>query len=219
MPNALTSGKMLDYLTSRSEGTYYYLEEISPEKGQMPTSQPSSVLEVEGFAGRGCCLGRGELGCLDYSTFAPSFQCLVLNFNIFLTISNQFPDVSAALIRNRGRRLAPPRQRGIISSTFFQHAESEIMARKRSSKSSSKRRYSASQIALYVISLIVVLTMAIGFVISMLPTPTQQQTVATPTPIILTTPTSTPTAEPSVTPTSATEAPVPSGPATPQSDQ
>jgi hypothetical protein len=93
------------------------------------------------------------------------------------------------------------------------------MARKRSSKPSSKRRYSASQIALYVISVIIVLTMAIGFVLSVLPTPTEQQTVATPTPVILSTPTSTPTAEPSVTPASATEVPLPSGPATPQSDQ
>jgi hypothetical protein len=79
--------------------------------------------------------------------------------------------------------------------------------RKRRSKPTSKRRRPASQIALWVISLIIVLSMVIGFVISMLPTPVDPQTVAPPTPIIL------------ATPTSATEAPVPEGPATPQSDQ
>jgi hypothetical protein len=52
-----------------------------------------------------------------------------------------------------------------------------------------------------------VLSMVIGFVVSVLPTPTEPQTFATPTPIIL------------ATPTSATQAPVPEGPATPQSDQ
>jgi len=93
------------------------------------------------------------------------------------------------------------------------------MARKRSSKSSPKRRRSASQIALFVISLIIVLSMAMGFVLSVLPTPDTQQTVVTPTPIILTTSTPTPTLEPSTTPTSVTEAPTPGGPATPQSNQ
>jgi polyferredoxin len=91
--------------------------------------------------------------------------------------------------------------------------------RKRRSKPTSKRRRPASQIALWVISLIIVLSMVIGFVISMLPTPTEPQTFATPTPIFLATAASTPTAEPSGTPTSTTEAPVPEGPATPQSDQ
>lgn len=82
------------------------------------------------------------------------------------------------------------------------------MARqKRRSKPTSKRRRSASQIALWVISLIIVLSMVIGFVISVLAKPAGPQTFATPTPIIL------------ATSTSATEAPVPEGPATPQSDQ
>jgi hypothetical protein len=79
--------------------------------------------------------------------------------------------------------------------------------RKRRSKPTSKRRWSASQIVLFVISLIIVLSMVIGFVVSVLPTPVDPQTVAPPTPIVL------------ATPTSATEAPVPEGPATPQSDQ
>ncbi len=86
--------------------------------------------------------------------------------------------------------------------------------RKRSSKPTSKRRRSASQIALWVISLIIVVSMVIGFVLSVLPTPVEQQTIATPTPVIPTL-----TAEPSDAPTSTDEAPVPDGPATPQSDQ
>ena len=86
--------------------------------------------------------------------------------------------------------------------------------RKRSSKPTSKRRRSASQIALWVISLIIVVSMVIGFVLSVLPTPADQQTIATPTPVAATA-----TAEPSAAPTSTGEAPVPDGPATPQSDQ
>jgi len=91
--------------------------------------------------------------------------------------------------------------------------------RKQSSKSPSKRRLSGSQIVLAVVSLIIVLSMAIGFVISVLPTPGEQQSVATPTPVILATSTPTPTLEPTATPTAATEVPLPAGPATPQSDQ
>ena len=61
------------------------------------------------------------------------------------------------------------------------------MARRKSSRKPTKRRRSASQIALYVISLIIVLSMVIGFVVSMLPTPVDQPTVVTPTPIVVTT--------------------------------
>ena len=92
--------------------------------------------------------------------------------------------------------------------------------RKGSNKTSSKSRRSASQIALYVISLIIVLTMAIGFVLSMLPTPSGRGViVVTPTPIIVVTPTSTSTAEPSATPTEGTETPQAEGTITPQADQ
>ncbi len=94
------------------------------------------------------------------------------------------------------------------------------MARpKRTSKSFSKRRLSASQIILYVLSLIIVLSMTIGFVISVLPTPARQQSIITPTPIIVATSTATPTLEPTATPTLATEEPSNAGEATPQSDQ
>jgi hypothetical protein len=65
------------------------------------------------------------------------------------------------------------------------------MARRKSSRKPTKRRRSVSQIALYVISFIIVLSMVIGFVLSMLPTPVDQPTVVTPTPIIVTTPTPT----------------------------
>jgi hypothetical protein len=91
--------------------------------------------------------------------------------------------------------------------------------RKGSNKTSSKNRRSASQIALYVISLIIVLTMAIGFVLSMLPTPAGRSIVVTPTPIIVVTPTSTSTAEPSATPTESTETPPAEGTTTPQAGQ
>jgi hypothetical protein len=91
--------------------------------------------------------------------------------------------------------------------------------RKQTSKSSSKRRLSGSQIVLAVLSLIIVLSMAIGFVISVLPTPGEQQSVATSTPVILATSTLTPTLEPSPTPSATIEAPLPAGPATAPSDQ
>ena len=82
------------------------------------------------------------------------------------------------------------------------------MARRKRRSKPTKRRWSASQIALLVISLIIVLSMVIGFVISVLPTPVDPYSGATPTAIILT------------SPTLATEAPAaPEGPATPQSDQ
>ena len=61
------------------------------------------------------------------------------------------------------------------------------MARRKRSSKPTKRRRSASQIALYVISLIIVLSMVIGFVVSMLPTPVDQPTVVTATPIVVTT--------------------------------
>ena len=61
------------------------------------------------------------------------------------------------------------------------------MARRKRSSKPTKRRRSASQIALYVISFIIVLSMVIGFLLSVLPTPVDQPTVVTPTPIIVTT--------------------------------
>ena len=88
------------------------------------------------------------------------------------------------------------------------------MARRKGSSKSTKRRRSASQIALYVISLIIVLSMAIGFVISMLPTPVEQVPVFTPTPVFV----ATATAEPSVTLTSESAAPPAEGTVTPQAD-
>jgi hypothetical protein len=91
--------------------------------------------------------------------------------------------------------------------------------RKRTSRSPSKRRFSASQVVFYLLSLLIVLSMAIGFVISVLPTPTRHQIVVTPTPIILVTdtPTATPTPEPGASPT-VEETPA-GGEATPQSSQ
>lgn len=91
--------------------------------------------------------------------------------------------------------------------------------RKRTGRSSSKRRLSASQIIFYVLSLLIVLSMTIGFVISVLPTPSRQQPVVTPSPTIFATITPTPTHEPTATPTPATEEPSADGELTPQSDQ
>jgi hypothetical protein len=79
--------------------------------------------------------------------------------------------------------------------------------RKRTSKPSSKRRLSASQIIFYILSVIIILSMAIGFVISAFPGATRQQSVPTPTPIIFATITPTPTQGPTTTPTPATEEP------------
>jgi hypothetical protein len=90
--------------------------------------------------------------------------------------------------------------------------------RKRTSKPSSKRRLSASQIIFYILSLIIILSMAIGFVISAFPGSTRQQSVPTPTLIIFATITPTPTQEPATTPTPATEEPTGGG-ATPQPGQ
>ena len=85
--------------------------------------------------------------------------------------------------------------------------------RKQNRKSSARRRPSTSQIALFVLSLIIVLSMVIGFVVSVLPTPTVDQTVVTATPTIsaATTPAHTPTLE--------TEEPPTSDAASPQPDQ
>jgi hypothetical protein len=97
--------------------------------------------------------------------------------------------------------------------------------RKQTSRTSSKRRYPASQIILYVISLIVVLGIAAGFVIEMLPTPVEDRLVATPTLFTFATLTPTLTQGPTITPTltltstPATAEPPIGGVATPQSDQ
>ena len=81
--------------------------------------------------------------------------------------------------------------------------------RKQKRKSSARRRPSTSQIALFVLSLIIVLSMVIGFVVSVLPTPTVDQTVVTVTPTISAT----------TTPTLETEEPPSSEAATSQPDQ
>lgn len=85
--------------------------------------------------------------------------------------------------------------------------------RKQKGKSSARRRPSTSQIALFVLSLIIVLSMVIGFVVSVLPTPTVDQTVITATPTISATTTAT------HTPTFETEEAPSSEAATPQPDQ
>jgi hypothetical protein len=90
--------------------------------------------------------------------------------------------------------------------------------RKRTSKTSSKRRLSASQIIFYILSLIIILSMAIGFVISAFPGSNRQQSVPTPTPIIFATITPTPTQGLTATPMPATEQPA-SGVATPSPGQ
>ncbi len=85
--------------------------------------------------------------------------------------------------------------------------------RKQKGKSSARRRPSTSQIALFVLSLIIVLSMVIGFVVSVLPTPTVDQTVITATPTVSATTTAT------HTPTLETEEAPSSEAATPQPDQ
>lgn len=85
--------------------------------------------------------------------------------------------------------------------------------------SSKKTRPSASQIILYILSLIIVLSMTIGFVFSMLPTSSRNQSVATPTPLIFATITPTPTPEPTDTSEPTTAEPSPDGTATPQANQ
>lgn len=85
--------------------------------------------------------------------------------------------------------------------------------RKQKGKSSARRRPSTSQIALYVLSLIIILSMVIGFVVTVLPTPTVDHTVITATPTVST------TATPTHTPTLETEEPPTSEAATPQPDQ
>lgn len=99
------------------------------------------------------------------------------------------------------------------------------MARRRQSgRSYSRRRLSVSQIILYAISLIVVLGIAIGFVIEMLPTPAESRLTATPTRFIFATTTPTPSREltptltSTLTPTPAAAEPPIGGVATPQSD-
>ena len=58
------------------------------------------------------------------------------------------------------------------------------MARKQQARSVAKRKRSAVRIIFYLLSLIIVLSMAIGLVIDVVITPTSYQTVA-PTPIVL----------------------------------
>jgi hypothetical protein len=115
---------------------------------------------------------------------------------------------------------ASPDQRGIIRNILTSPWSYAMARRKQTSKSSSKRRLSVSQIVLYIISLLIVLSMAIGFVVSVLPTPGRNQPAFTPTPtFFFATITPTPTQEPTATPTPATETPSADSAATPQSGQ
>jgi hypothetical protein len=82
------------------------------------------------------------------------------------------------------------------------------MARKASSRTGAKRRRSKSEIALYVLSLIIILSMTIGFVLSLLPSTSGRGSVPA------NTPTSTP--QPTVTPTPGTTEPSAAPQATPQ---
>jgi hypothetical protein len=82
------------------------------------------------------------------------------------------------------------------------------MARKASNKIGSKRRRSKSEIALYVLSLIIILSMTIGFVLSLLPSTRGQSSAPVITP--------TPTRQPTATPTPGTTEPTAAPQATPQ---
>lgn len=64
------------------------------------------------------------------------------------------------------------------------------MSRKLHGKSAAKRKHSTVRIVFYVLSIIIVLSMAIGFLVDVVATPTAYQ-IATPTPVAL------PSAEPS----------------------
>lgn len=86
-------------------------------------------------------------------------------------------------------------------------------------ESPAKRKYSLSQIVLYILSLIIVLSMTIGFVISVLPSKATDRSSATPTPVIFATITPTPTQELTETPAPTTGEPSTDGVATPASDQ
>ncbi len=85
------------------------------------------------------------------------------------------------------------------------------MARKGSNKPSSKRRRSASEIALYILSVIIILSMTIGFVISLLPDTAIRQPIPTSTPTL--------TREATATSTLATVEPSPNQEGTPQPNQ
>jgi hypothetical protein len=58
------------------------------------------------------------------------------------------------------------------------------MARKQQVKSAAKRKHSTTRIVFYVLSVIIVLSMTIGFVIDVVFTPSQSQ-VSTPVPVVL----------------------------------
>jgi hypothetical protein len=94
--------------------------------------------------------------------------------------------------------------------------------RKLSSRSPAKRRITVSQIILYAISIIVIVGIAAGFVISLLPTPVEDRLLTPPVvPLETFTPTPTQTLTPTLTLTTTT---TPAGPpvegaATPRSDQ
>jgi hypothetical protein len=77
------------------------------------------------------------------------------------------------------------------------------MARKATNRSGGKRRRSKSEIALYVLSVIIILSMTIGFVLSLLPSTSGRGSVPANTPTYTPQPTVTPTpgaTEPSAAP-------------------
>ncbi len=94
--------------------------------------------------------------------------------------------------------------------------------RKQSSRPPAKRRVTVSQVILYAISVIVIVGIAAGFVISLLPTPVEER-LLTPSviPIETFTPAPTQTLTPTLTLTATTTpaAPPVEGAATPRSDQ
>ncbi len=95
--------------------------------------------------------------------------------------------------------------------------------RKMSSRPPAKRRVTASQVILYAISVIVIVGIAAGFLLSVLPTPAENRAL-TPTVVPLETLISTPTQTltPTLTLTTTTTAPAKppvEGAATPRSDQ
>lgn len=89
-----------------------------------------------------------------------------------------------------------------------------MTSRRRASKASTKRRPSTAQIIFYVLSLIIILSIAIGFVIdALIPVPGASQPVLTPTFVILATSTSTATPV-STSPLTPTLEASPTGPTT-----
>jgi hypothetical protein len=95
-----------------------------------------------------------------------------------------------------------------------------MASRKRAGRAPAKRRFTTSQIVFYVLSFIIVLSIAIGFVIdALIPTPSRGQVVATPTPIVQVTLTPTLTPESTLTSTLVIQASPAAGEPTPPPGQ